>query len=825
MVQECLEAQMPELPKGLKTSTPKRYIGSAKLEDFENWLSEFLGWLQLSCLTGDNMNYPQLIALGTVLGETAAEWYNREIRDPDRSRQHWDLESAIIALHNRFLHKATVQHATKKFAATRYDATQGVAGFYNELQTYASRMVVPPDEYTFKQKFLKGLPLEVVRPMMQSHHITAEWSTVSEILNAAIAVQESNEFLRSHHGSVTTQSASSSQYKRSTSGTKYPDRSAQTSRPQSSTSRPAFKSTRFTPNGRRQDSQKKPTDGRSSIPFAVSQRDSTTASSSRPTGDKRPDNSTVECYSCHQRGHYASDPKCPRYGKGSTTQRVYAVETEEPNGSSPTSREEEDPNDVGYVTVNMTDAIDNESDRDDEEEEAAPEETADNLEGSQYDSDEQPQEYEQYSEYDDHEPVAYLMGMTLGGPTPDQKELDKQAQMAREAEELRELAAEIERRHQYVRDRERSIQNTGRVPRSPTSWMWDRNMGIIHRSRCGVCLQYVTHRSEAIRQNNDEYAIAENHAQDPTNDAVARAYNNGLGTAASAIALMLHVHTSEHRDDETRAEALESARSRINEIPRRVEGNASIRRQNLAVPPTVDAATNTVAVDDLARSPMEDATESDIDEREIPALESSDDDGDVTSNAVINAQPTEVEQLYATTAPALALDRAYRTAARRPYEVGVRPVRSAEAQMCLVAYTTINGIKALTLFDTGSTTDIVSPDFARVAKLKTFELEKPVPLQLGCIGSRSAINFGLQPKISFASIDSEWYFDVANIDRYDVIIGTPFMSQYQLCLDFKTRSIIIDGNPIPSLKRGEEPRLNQPRSRKIEGKPPARRQE
>ena len=45
--------------------------------------------------------------------------------------------------------------------------------------------------------------------------------------------------------------------------------------------------------------------------------------------------------------------------------------------------------------------------------------------------------------------------------------------------------------------------------------------------------------------------------------------------------------------------------------------------------------------------------------------------------------------------------------------------------LCLAAYLSINGIRAYTLFDSGSTTDAVSPDLARVAELPLLALDKP----------------------------------------------------------------------------------------------------
>ena len=60
----------------------------------------------------------------------------------------------------------------------------------------------------------------------------------------------------------------------------------------------------------------------------------------------------------------------------------------------------------------------------------------------------------------------------------------------------------------------------------------------------------------------------------------------------------------------------------------------------------------------------------------------------------------------------------------------------------LLAKMNINGLMAVAMFDSGSTADAVSPEFAHVANLKVFTLEEPVPIQLGCKGSRSKIIYG-----------------------------------------------------------------------------------
>ncbi|KAF4574703.1 hypothetical protein EYR36_006053 [Pleurotus pulmonarius] len=148
------------------------------------------------------------------------------------------------------------------------------------------------------------------------------------------------------------------------------------------------------------------------------------------------------------------------------------------------------------------------------------------------------------------------------------------------------------------------------------------------------------------------------------------------------------------------------------------------------------------------------------------------------------------------------------TAARQKYQPSGHPVdrpkRAGVTAKSIAQYVTINGIRAYTLFDSGCTTDCMSPDFARVAKVRYGYLKDIVPLQLGTVGSSASIQFGTYTRTSFGPIDSKEYYDVANIDRYDVILGTPWMHKHGVLLDFANRVIRIGGEVFPSLTEGEE---------------------
>ena len=78
-----------------------------------------------------------------------------------------------------------------------------------------------------------------------------------------------------------------------------------------------------------------------------------------------------------------------------------------------------------------------------------------------------------------------------------------------------------------------------------------------------------------------------------------------------------------------------------------------------------------------------------------------------------------------------------------------------------------------------------------------FSLEKPIALQLACIGSQSMINYGTHATIKLGRKVVKEYFDIANVEHYDMILGTPFLRKMGIVLDFMTR---IGNEVIPTGK-------------------------
>ncbi len=120
-------------------------------------------------------------------------------------------------------------------------------------------------------------------------------------------------------------------------------------------------------------------------------------------------------------------------------------------------------------------------------------------------------------------------------------------------------------------------------------------------------------------------------------------------------------------------------------------------------------------------------------------------------------------------------------------------------------YIYINGLDALVSLDSGSTGDSISPDFARICGARTYELENPVTLQLGCVGSRSRINYGTRVPIRIGEDETAMYYDIVNLNQYDAVLGTPFMRQhFGIQLNFANGTMSIQGLLLVALTPREE---------------------
>ena len=72
---------------------------------------------------------------------------------------------------------------------------KGVLAFYNELMWQADHMVEPPDSYSFRRKYLGGLPQTIIKTALEAHGISAEHSSIEEILDKVKHVESTQKAL------------------------------------------------------------------------------------------------------------------------------------------------------------------------------------------------------------------------------------------------------------------------------------------------------------------------------------------------------------------------------------------------------------------------------------------------------------------------------------------------------------------------------------------------------------------------------------------------------------------------------------------------------
>lgn len=104
----------------------------------------------------------------------------------------------------------------------------------------------------------------------------------------------------------------------------------------------------------------------------------------------------------------------------------------------------------------------------------------------------------------------------------------------------------------------------------------------------------------------------------------------------------------------------------------------------------------------------------------------------------------------------------------------------------------INGHSCRALLDTGSLSDFMSTTLVDQLKVQKENLREHIPLQLACSGSRSSIHARATALLEYQNIKEERVFDVANLESYDLILGTPFMFQHKILLAFNPSQVVIN---------------------------------
>ena len=106
----------------------------------------------------------------------------------------------------------------------------------------------------------------------------------------------------------------------------------------------------------------------------------------------------------------------------------------------------------------------------------------------------------------------------------------------------------------------------------------------------------------------------------------------------------------------------------------------------------------------------------------------------------------------------------------------VRPLQKWDDYRVISVFWEIGGIKSYCLIDSGCEGIMISPEFTRAVKIKTFALEKPIGIQLAVMGSKSVMNYGT--------------------NYYDAILGTLFLKKYKVIINFLQNCLKIEDKTI-----------------------------
>lgn len=894
LIRDRVGQERPTIPelKNVKIQAPSKYHGDDDIEKFETWLTALLRWFRVNGMCGPERDALRIDLSGTTLDGLAAEWFTTEVEAYDRKVNEWLFEDLVCAMYKRFIHEVTAQNATDKFNTARYSKAKGALAYFNDLKRYSSRMIQPPDEYTFKRKFTDGLPSDLFENLVKSRRISAEHTPLEKLLAEVKAMESSLQAVehRRSHATTSRQTTTTStsanptarqprvvRFRRNTFGNE-----------EKRASNRSGKDRRYSGNkDRGSSSHKQRSFSRSDSRRNGERREHNHAHSKGNTKGGSRDLSTVTCFKCGELGHYA--PDCP---KDEGKPRIFAAqviheddETEKSESSAQNEQNGEN---------NNEDRAGSQSDHESD------------PEGSQHTSSDAGRSLDEYEEWlevieDDSnsEPgeVAYIRSgheveESDSGEsflTASEKwmyvdewtledELQGKLERSWDSDELlqypegtvmmdllqglpirRQMAIWIMRKREddpswiisSTEYRKRVDENTKVFPPEHTEdeaeldaeWLLAMNQTeptrfesytgftriIIDCLRCGSKTHIIEKCYEFDYKIHDEWLNRWERV--PGSREYVVPHTNGTEKATPGMEdtrRLFGVLTTHQRRE------IYSTRKRAYELEWEPNG---------PVPSSVHWWQPPAGIADLGYEYHDE-------ERDIQFLWDLSWE-DTSKYKVLTGRDPPARQnclscercrpirgctlirkpgygeypvytyqclvtgarfpstipngpsIYAmaeTNQPA----RVYRASMRKPVGEMSRPKRDVRRQQCLAAYIELNGNKAYALFDSGSTTDSVTPDFTRVADLPVYTLKDPVTLQLGCVGSRSKINYGVQVRTKFATIQDDSYFDVANLDKYDVILGTPFLVRHHIRLDFSNQDIILgDGTVIHGLPEGE----------------------
>lgn len=306
--------------RGTRDPGPEPYDGVADVDEFEKWLVQLLKFYQTNKLCGRKADFLRVIHVGKHLSGEASDWYEATVYSIDRDPGvQWTFIEVIRQLFRTFIDKSALRLAVQSYYRVKYSESKGVYSYLRELKKKANRLTSKPDEFTFRERFIDGLPVKLIDRMIDRYDITAEGSTIDQMTAAIRKIEESSAYQkrvrerrRTHHSNESRSPAPRRHERRDRSGKDRSHRRSH-SREKSRTKRGeggSGKQDRY--RSTREDTRRE----RTFEPARDRNRDrEREREGERIRGRGKGPNPNVTCFACRRTGHYASDPSCPMYGK------------------------------------------------------------------------------------------------------------------------------------------------------------------------------------------------------------------------------------------------------------------------------------------------------------------------------------------------------------------------------------------------------------------------------------------------------------------------------------------------------------------------------